>query len=282
VYKIVQKRVLNPTVTMMVIEAPYVVRKAQAGQFVVLRVTPEGERIPLTIADYDREMGLLTIIFQKIGKTTEMLGALNEGDCLEDLSGPLGVPSNHQGIKNVCLIGGGLGCAIAYPQAKALFEGGAHVDMIVGFRDKGVAFFLDEMAQYAHRLIVMTDDGSLGGHGFVTDALAKLIAEGNKYDAVIAIGPTPMMKNVCLLTKQHGVKTIVSLNPIMVDGTGMCGCCRVEVGGETKFACVDGPEFDGHEVNFDLLQSRLGLYKEQEERMLEEHRCRLTGERCHG
>lgn len=269
-FKIVHKRVLNPAVVLMDIEAPFIAKKAKAGQFIIFRIDEKGERVPLTIAGYDREKGTITIIFQIVGATTEQLATLNEGDALLDVAGPLGIPTHiDESAKKVCVIGGGVGCAIAYPQAKELFERGLEVDVITGFRSKDIVILEDEFKKTSSNLIVCTDDGSYGKKGFVTDALKELIDAGNKYDAVIAIGPVPMMKFVCAVTKPYGIKTIVSLNPIMIDGTGMCGGCRVTVGGQIKYACVDGPDFDGHEVDFDELMKRNSTYREQE------HECRM-------
>lgn len=269
-FKIVHKRVLNPAVVLMDIEAPFIAKKAKAGQFIIFRIDETGERVPLTIAGYDREKGTITIIFQIVGATTEQLATLNEGDALLDVAGPLGIPTHiDENAKKVCVIGGGVGCAIAYPQAKELFERGLEVDVITGFRSKDIVILEDEFKKTSSNLIVCTDDGSYGKKGFVTDALKELIDAGNKYDAVIAIGPVPMMKFVCAVTKPYGIKTIVSLNPIMIDGTGMCGGCRVTVGGQIKYACVDGPDFDGHEVDFDELMKRNSTYREQE------HECRM-------
>lgn len=274
-YLIKEKRQLNSSMTLMTINAPLVAKKARAGQFIILRIDEKGERIPLTIADYDRDNGTVTIIFQKVGKTTYALDLLNEGDSISDFVGPLGVPTHLEGYKKAAVIGGGAGCAIAYPSAKALHQMGAQVDMIAGFRNKDIIFFEEEMSKACDRLTVTTDDGSNGNKGFVTDALKQLIEQGNQYDLVIAIGPLPMMRAVCNLTKQYGIKTIVSMNPIMIDGTGMCGGCRVKVGGEMKFACVDGPDFDGHEVDFDEAMRRLAMFKPQEKKALDDHICRL-------
>ena len=250
----------------MVIDAPLVAKKAQAGQFIILRVIPEGERIPLTIADYDREQGTITIIFQEVGKTTMHLGTLNEGDSLVDFVGPLGVASHFgENVKKAAVIGGGLGTAIAYPQAKKLHSLGVDITSIVGFRNKDLILLEDEIGAVSNKLIITTDDGSNGNKGFVTDALKAEIEAGEKLDLVIAIGPLIMMKFVAKLTKEYGIKTLVSMNPIMLDGTGMCGVCRVTVGGKTKFACVDGPDFDGHEVDFDEAMRRQRMYKKQEE-----------------
>ena len=267
-YQILKKQTLNANTKLMVIEAPHVARKAEPGQFIILRVSAEGERIPLTIADFDREKGSVTIIFQEVGATTMALGALNEGDCLHDFVGPLGKASELEGLKKVAVVGGGLGCAIAYPQAKKLHEMGAEVDLIAGFRNKDIIILEDEMKNACTNLHIVTDDGSNGRKALVTQVLKELIDAGNQYDAVIAIGPMIMMKFVCLLTKELGLPTIVSLNPIMVDGTGMCGACRLQVGDEIKFACVDGPEFDGHLVDFDQAMKRSQMYKTQEGRAL--------------
>lgn len=276
-YKIIRKQTLNPFVKLLEIEAPLVARKAEPGQFIILRVSEEGERIPLTIADYNRESGTVTIIFQEVGKTTKLLGTLEEGDSILDFVGPLGVASHLEGIKKAAVIGGGLGTAIAFPQAKKLHSLGAEVDTIAGFRNKELIILEDELKSVSNRVFITTDDGSNGNKGFVTDVLKKLIEEGNKYDLVIAIGPLIMMKVVSNLTKQYGIKTIVSMNPVMIDGTGMCGGCRVSVGGKTKFACVDGPDFDGHEVDFDEAMRRQLMYKKEEKDSLEKHECRLGG-----
>lgn len=269
-FKIVHKRVLNTSVVLMNIEAPFIAKKAQAGQFIIFRIDEMGERVPLTIADYDREKGNITIIFQIVGKTTEHLATLNEGDTILDVAGPLGIPTHvDSNAKRVCVIGGGVGCAIAYPQAKELFGRGVEVDVIAGFRNKDIVILEDEFKAVSNNFILCTDDGSKGKKGFVTEALKEQIDAGVKYDAVIAIGPVPMMKFVCAVTKPYDIKTIVSLNPIMIDGTGMCGGCRVTVGGEIKYACVDGPDFDGHLVDFDELMKRNSTYREQE------HNCRM-------
>lgn len=264
-YKILKKQVLSEQVKRMVIEAPLIAKKAQAGQFIILRVHEEGERIPLTIADYDREQGTITIIFQEVGKTTMHLGQLEEGDSLVDFVGPLGKASHFSdSVKKVAVIGGGLGTAIAYPQAKELHEKGVDVTSIAGFRTKDLVILEKELEAVSNKVIITTDDGSNGNKGFVTDALKAEIEAGEKFDLVITIGPLIMMKFVCKLTKEYGIKTIVSMNPIMIDGTGMCGGCRVTVGGKTKFACVDGPDFDGHEVDFDEAMRRQNMYKHQE------------------
>ena len=274
----VKKRVLNEPVTLMELEAPLVARKALPGQFIIFRIDEEGERIPLTIAGYDREKGTVTIIFQKVGYTTMKLDTLNEGDALLDFVGPLGEPSHTEGVKRAAVIGGGLGVAIAYPQAKALHEAGCEVDLIVGFRNEHLIILKDELAAACTDLTIMTDDGSNGNKGFVTQALQAKLDAGKVYDEVIAIGPLPMMKAVCDLTKPKDIKTIVSMNPIMIDGTGMCGGCRVTVGGVTKFACVDGPDFDGHQVDWAEAISRSRMFRPEEQRAMEKlHKCRLTG-----
>lgn len=273
-YKIVSKEVLNPTVTKMVIDAPLIAKKAEPGQFIILRTDKDGERIPLTIADYDRENGTVTIIFQIVGATTNKLNALNEGDFLQDFVGPLGKPTETKGLKKVAVVGGGVGCAIAYPVAKKLYDMGVEVHSIVGFRNKDLVILEDDFKSHSSVFKLMTDDGSYGGKGLVTNALEQLIKEGNQYDEVITIGPLIMMKFVCKLTKEYNIKTTVSMNPIMIDGTGMCGGCRLTVGGETKFACVDGPDFDGHLVDFDEAMKRGQMYKDFEKHAYEES-CNL-------
>ncbi len=276
-YKIVEKRELNENVTLMSFQAPYIARKAEAGQFIIFRVDDRGERIPLTIADYDRDRGTVTVIFQKVGASTKRLGMLEEGDSISDLAGPLGVATHYEdGLKKVAVIGGGVGCAIAYPQAKKLHGMGVSVDLIAGFRNKDIVILEDEMRAISDRLFMMTDDGSYGDKGFVTVKLKELIEGGERYDAVIAIGPVIMMKMVCEVTRPYGIHTLVSLNPIMVDGTGMCGGCRVTVDGKIKFACVDGPDFDGHLVDFDELMRRNNIYKDKEKEA-DSHVCRLFG-----
>ncbi len=269
-YKIVRKECLNPTVTLMEVEAPLIAKKAEPGQFIILRVDEDGERIPLTVADFDREKGTVTIIFQIVGATTMKLNHLEEGDSIHDFVGPLGVASHTEGLKKVAVIGGGVGCAIAYPIAKKLHQQGAEVHSIVGFRNKDLVILEEEFKAASSKFVMMTDDGSYGEKGLVTDALKKLLDSGETYDEVIAIGPLIMMKFVCKLTKEYGVKTVVSMNPIMIDGTGMCGGCRLTVGGKTKFACVDGPDFDGHEVDFDEAMSRSSMYREFERHAYEE------------
>ncbi|MDE6201527.1 MAG: sulfide/dihydroorotate dehydrogenase-like FAD/NAD-binding protein [Clostridiales bacterium] len=263
-YKILEKQPLNPTVTRMVIDAPRVAKKARAGMFIILRVDENGERIPLTIADYDGDKGTVTIIFQIVGATTHKLNMLNAGDCICDFVGPLGNPTELDGLKKVAVIGGGVGCAIAYPTAKALHQNGATVHSVIGFRNKDLVILRDEFDAVSDKLVLMSDDGSAGQKGLVTDALKTLIEQGNEYDEVIAIGPLVMMKFVCKLTEQYGIKTVVSMNPIMIDGTGMCGGCRLTVGGQMKFACVDGPDFDGHKVDFDEAIERGKMYAEFE------------------
>ena len=273
-YKIVRKKELNPTVTLMDIEAPMIARKAEPGQFIILRVDEEGERIPLTVADFDREKGTVTIIFQIVGATTEKLNHKNEGEYIQDFVGPLGVASHTDGLKKVAVVGGGVGCAIAYPIAKKLHNLGCEVHSIVGFRNKDLVILEDEFKAVSDKLCMMTDDGSHGEKGLVTEALRKLIESSEKYDEVIAIGPLVMMKFVVAVTKEFGIKTVVSMNPIMIDGTGMCGGCRLTVGGETKFACVDGPDFDGFLVDFDEAMDRGTMYKPFE-RHKHEETCNL-------
>ena len=273
-YRIVKKRVLNPTVSLMEIEAPAVARKAEPGQFIILRVDEEGERIPLTIADFDRERGTVTIIYQVVGATTEKLNHRSEGDFLQDFVGPLGRATETEGLKRVAVVGGGVGTAIAYPVAKKLHDVGCHVDLIVGFRNKDLVILEDEFKAASTQLIIGTDDGSYGKKALVTDLLREQIEGGAKYDRVIAIGPVVMMKFVCQLTREYNIPTVVSMNPIMIDGTGMCGGCRLSVGGETRFACVDGPEFDGHKVDFDEAMARSAMYKDFE-RHAHEQACNL-------
>ena len=274
-YKIVRKKELNDSVTLMEIEAPFVAKKAKAGQFIIFRIDEKSERVPLTIAGYDREKGTVSIIFQKVGFSTKALGALNEGDYIRDFVGPLGKPTDVEGKKRVCVVGGGVGCAIALPAAVAFKEAGAEVDVIIGFRNKDIVILEDEFRACADHLYLMTDDGSYGEKGVVTAPLEQRIVDGANFDEVITIGPLIMMKFVVKTTKPHNVKTVVSMNPIMVDGTGMCGGCRVTVGGETKFACVDGPEFDGHKVDYEELMSRNGTYREREAEVARDHVCRM-------
>ena len=268
-FKIVDKKCLNPTVTKMDIYAPFVAQKAQAGQFVIVRVNETGERIPLTVADYDREKGTVSIIFQIVGATTFELNQKEIGDEIADFVGPLGRATETEGLKKVAVVGGGVGSAIALPIAKKLHEQGAEVHSIVGFRNKDLVILEEEFKSVSDKYVLMSDDGSVGEKGLVTNALEKLIESGEKYDEVIAIGPVIMMKFVCELTKRYGIKTIVSMNPIMIDGTGMCGGCRLTVNGEMKFACVDGPDFDGHSVDFDEAMKRGGQYKEWEKHKYE-------------
>ncbi|MBQ3551988.1 MAG: sulfide/dihydroorotate dehydrogenase-like FAD/NAD-binding protein [Clostridia bacterium] len=276
-FKILKKQVLNPWVTLMEVDAPLIAAKAEPGQFIILRVDENGERIPLTIADFNREQGSVTIIFQIVGATTKKLDHLNEGDFIQDFVGPLGRATHTDGLKKVAIVGGGVGCAIALPIAKKLHRLGCEVHSVIGFRNKELVILENEFVKNSSKLVRMSDDGSWGGKGLVTDALRKLIESGEKYDAVITIGPLIMMKYVCKLTKEFGIKTIVSMNPIMIDGTGMCGGCRLTVAGKTKFACVDGPEFDGHEVDFDEAIARGGTYREFERHAYEET-CNLFKE----
>ncbi len=264
-FKIIEKERLNPTVTKMVVEAPFVARKAEPGQFIIFRTHEDSERVPLTIADTDREAGTVTIIYQIVGGSTMELDAMEAGQSLCDFVGPLGKPTHTEGLKKVCVVGGGVGCAIAYPVAKKLHELGCEVHTVAGFRSRDLVILEKEFEAASDRFVKMSDDGSWGEKGLVTAALEQLIQEGNQYDEVIAIGPLVMMKFVCLTTKKYGVKTVVSMNPIMIDGTGMCGGCRLTVGGETKFACVDGPDFDGHLVDFDEAMKRGSMYREFEQ-----------------
>ncbi|NLI53491.1 MAG: sulfide/dihydroorotate dehydrogenase-like FAD/NAD-binding protein [Clostridiales bacterium] len=274
-YRIVTKRALHETVTLMEVEAPYIAKKAKPGQFVILRVDENGERIPLTVAGTDPARGTVTIIYQKVGYTTRRMDCLNEGDAFIDFVGPLGTASHLDGIKKVAVIGGGLGVAIAYPQAKALHDMGAEVDVIVGFRNTDLMILVDELKAASTNLYVMTDDGSNGHKGFVTTALEEQLNAGKEYDHVIAIGPLVMMRAVVNLTKPRNIPTVISMNPIMVDGTGMCGSCRVTVGGETKFGCVDGPDFDGFEVDWDEAIARGRMYRKEEAVSMERKACNL-------
>ena len=273
-YLITKKEHLNPTVVRMDIEAPFVAKKAEPGQFIILRTDKDGERIPLTVADYDREKGTVTIIFQVVGATTEKLAHTNTGDYLQDFVGPLGKATHTDGLKKVAIVGGGVGCAIAYPVAKKLHELGCEVHAIAGFRTKDLVILEDEFKNASSKFVLVSDDGSCGEKGLVTDALKKLLDSGEQYDEVITIGPLVMMKFVCKLTKEYGVATIASMNPIMIDGTGMCGGCRLTVGGKTVFACVDGPEFDGHEIDFDEALARGSMYRDFE-RKEHEDTCNL-------
>ena len=274
-YRIVKKEALKPTVTLYEIEAPMVAKKAEPGQFIILRVDENGERIPITIHDFDREKGTVTIIVQTIGATTEKLRHKAEGEYIQDFVGPLGRPTETEGKKKVCVVGGGVGCAIAYPVLKKFHDCGAEVHAVVGFKNKDLVILEDKFRAASSVLKLMTDDGSYGEKGLVTDALKALIDAGNQYDEIFAIGPMVMMKFVSKTTEPFGVKTVVSLNPIMVDGTGMCGGCRVTVGGEVKFACVDGPDFDGHKVDYDELMSRNSVYRDREAEERKTHICRI-------
>ena len=269
-YKILEKRDLNTQIFLMKIEAPLVARRAEPGQFIILRVDDKGERVPFTIADFDKDEGSVTIIVQAVGDTTKRMQKLKTGDEVLDFAGPLGMPTKLEGLKKVCVIGGGLGTAIAYPQAKKLSELGADVTLITGFRSKDYIILEKELKAVSNKLIITTDDGSNGTKGFVTDRLLEEITSGEKFDEVIAIGPLPMMRAVCNLTKEHDIPTTVSMNPVMIDGTGMCGGCRVIVGGETKFACVDGPDFDGHKIDWEQALNRQKMFREYEK-----HTCRV-------
>ena len=279
-FTIIKRRELNPTVTELWIHAPLIAKKAKAGQFIIVRAKEDSERIPLTIAGFDREAGTVSIIFQVVGAGTMQLNSLKEGEAVHDFVGPLGKATEIEGLKNVCVVGGGVGCAIALPVAQALHEQGTKVTGIVGFRNKDLVILEDEFKANSTKMVMMTDDGSYGEKGLVTAALEKLIQEGNEYDEVIAIGPLVMMKFVCAVTKKYGIKTVVSMNPIMIDGTGMCGGCRLTVGGETKFACVDGPDFDGHLVDFDEAMKRGTMYREFEQHAREAS-CNLLSKEAH-
>jgi len=275
--RIVYKEQLSDSVVRMDLEAPEIARKRRAGQFLVLKVNERGERIPLTIVDSDGEKGTVTIIYQIVGKTTALMSELAVGDEIQDVQGPLGNPTEIENYGHVVCIGGGVGVGVIYPITKALKEAGNRVTSIIGARTRSLIILEAEMRAASHELIVATDDGSYGVHGFVSNVLQGIIDAGEKIDRVFAIGPVPMMKVIANLTRPYGIKTIVSLNAIMVDATGMCGACRVAVGGKTKFTCVDGPEFDGHEVDFDLLTSRLRMYCAQEGESYERHRCGWQG-----
>lgn len=272
-YKILRRKQLNENVVLMDIEAPFIAKKAKAGQFIIFRVDEFGERVPLTISDTNPETGAVTIIFQIVGQSTMLLSQKKEGEFIQDFVGPLGVATELEGVKKACVIGGGVGCAIAYPSAKALHNLGAQVDVIAGFRSKDIVILEDEFKNVSDNLYITTDDGSYGEQGFVTDKLKSLIDAGNDYDLVIAIGPVIMMKFVSKTTEPYGIKTLVSLNPIMIDGTGMCGGCRVTVDGQIKFACVDGPDFDGHKVDYDELMKRNSTYAEIEKH--DRENCRM-------
>ena len=275
--RIIEKTPLNPTVTRMVVEAPLVAKKAEPGQFIILRTHEDGERIPLTVADFDREKGTVTIIFQIVGATTEKLNHLDAGDMIHDFVGPLGRATETEGLKKVAVVGGGVGCAIAWPVAKKLHDQGCEVHSIIGFRTRDLVILEQEFAQVSDKLCCVSDDGSWGEKGLVTDALRTLLEAGERYDEVITIGPLPMMKFVCKLTKEYDVKTVASMNPIMIDGTGMCGCCRLTVGGKVRFACVDGPDFDGHQIDFDEAMARSSSYRAFE-RHAHEEACNLFRE----
>ncbi len=276
--RILTRRELAPAIKLIEVENRIMAEKAKPGQFVMLRVSEEGERIPLTISDYNAEKGTITIIFQEVGKTTELLGLLKEGDSILDLVGPLGKPTELDSLERVAVIGGGLGTALIFSQVKEMHRNGTRVDVIIGARNADLIILEEEIRPYCEGVYIATDDGSRGQKGFVTDVLRKLIEDGNKYDRVVAVGPLIMMKVVSNLTKEYGIPTVVSMNPIMIDGTGMCGGCRLTVGGETRFACVDGPEFDGHLVDFDEAMRRQNMYKSEEKHSLEEHRCRIRGD----
>ena len=269
-YEILEKRSLNPTVTLMRIHAPAVAKKAEPGQFIILRTDAKGERIPLTVADFDRTAGSVTVIFQIVGATTERLNHLSRGDCLQDFVGPLGRATETAGKKRVAVVVGGVGCAIGYPVAKKFHDLGTAVHTVAGFRTKDLVILEDEFSAVSDRFVRMSDDGSWGEKGLVTDALRGLIESGEQYDEVVTIGPLPMMKFVCRLTKEYGVPTVASMNPIMIDGTGMCGGCRLTVGGKMRFACVDGPEFDGHQIDFDEAIARSSMYRDFERHAYEE------------
>ena len=273
-FRIVKREELNPTVTLLEIEAPRVAHKAKPGQFIILRVDEMGERMPLTIADSNKETGTVTIIFQIVGSTTEKLNHVPVGGFIADFVGPLGRPTEVEGLKKVAVVGGGVGSAIAYPVAKALHEAGAEVHSVVGFRNKDLVILEKEFRAVSDKFVLMSDDGSVGEKGLVTDALKKLIESGEQYDEVITIGPLVMMKFVSLVTKEYGIKTVASMNPVMIDGTGMCGGCRLTVGGQTKFACVDGPEFDAHQIDFDEAMERSMMYRPFE-RHQHEDTCNL-------
>lgn len=274
-YKIVRKEILNDTSFELEVLAPLATKNAQPGQFIILRVGEDGERIPLTIGDYDKEKGTITLVVQKVGFSTKQLALLEEGDCVTDFVGPLGVPTQfHEGLKHVIGVAGGIGSAPVYPQLKKLADEGVHVDVIIGGREKQYILWAEKFARFCDHVYIATDNGEVGTKGFVTDVLQKLIDEGEVYDEVIAIGPVIMMKNVVRVTKPHNIPTSVSLNPIMIDGTGMCGCCRVSVDGKMKFACVDGPDFDGLMVDFDELMARQRFFKE-EEHYVDTHADRL-------
>ena len=275
--KIIEKENLSESVVRMVLEAPVIAQKRKAGQFIVLKIDEKGERIPLTIVDSDAQKGTITIIYQIVGKTTAQLAGMKEGESLQDLQGPLGNPTEIENYGRVVCVGGGVGVGVVYPLIVALKKAGNEVVSIIGSRTKDLLILEKEVGENSDRLVVTTDDGSYGVHGFVSNVLQQMIDNGEKIDCVFAIGPVPMMRVICDVTKPHGIKTIVSLNSIMVDATGMCGACRVAVGGKTKFTCVDGPEFDGHQVDFKLLANRLRMYCEQEREAYEKHKCGCDG-----
>jgi ferredoxin--NADP+ reductase len=277
-FKILEKKTLAPEVKFVKVQASDIAQKAQPGQFIILRIDEEGERIPLTIADFDRKKGTLTIIFQEVGKSTKQLGKLTVGDFICDVVGPLGASSHIKNYGRVVCIGGGIGAAPIYPIARALKEAGNHVTVINGARSENLLIFEEELSQVGDKMIVTTDDGSKGHHGLVTEPLKEILQGSKKVDLVFAIGPAIMMKFVCKTTESFKVKTMVSLNPIMVDGTGMCGACRVSVGGETKFGCVDGPDFDGHKVDFDLLMARQRMYLPEEKEAVEVYKEKTEGD----
>ena len=274
-YKIITKKVLNPQIFLMEIEAPLVARRVEPGQFIILRTDDKGERVPFTVADFDRKKGTVTIIVQIVGKTTRDLSMFEEGECISDFAGPLGTPTPLEGLKKVAVIGGGLGTAIAYPQAKKLHALGAEVTVITGYRNEELIILKDELKEVSDKLIITTDDGSNGVKGFVTDRLTEEIESGEKFDEVIAIGPLVMMRAVCSVTEKYGIPTTVSMNPVMIDGTGMCGGCRVIVDGETKFACVDGPDFDGHKIDWNAALERSQMFKTYEKRACDDGKCRI-------
>lgn len=274
-YEIISKKQFSEKVNEYVVYAPDVAHRARAGQFIILCATEDGERVPFTVCDYDREKGTITILVQTVGYSTMILEKLSVGDSICDFVGPLGKPTDLSGFDKILLVGGGIGSAVIYPQAKQLMLENKAADVIVGARNESLVIYENDFKKFSNEFFVMTDDGSAGEKGFVTDKIKNLLDEGRKYDCIFAVGPLPMMKAVCALTKNYGVKTIVSMNTIMVDGTGMCGSCRLTVDGKVKYACVDGPEFDGHLVDFDEAINRSKFYKEQEK----EHVCRLTGEK---
>ena len=275
--KIIEKINLSENVIKMVLQSPIIAQKRKAGQFIILKVDEKGERIPLTIVDSDAQAGTITIIFQVVGKTTALMSNMKAGDTIQDVQGPLGNPTEIKNYGRVVCVGGGVGVGVVYPLTVALKKAGNEVISIIGSRTKDLLILEKEMGEVSDRLIVTTDDGSYGVHGFVSTVLQQMIDKGEKIDRVFAIGPVPMMKVICDVTRPHGIKTIVSLNSIMVDATGMCGACRVAVAGKTKFACVDGPEFDGHEVDFKLLADRLKMYCDQERQAYEQHKCGCDG-----